>query len=158
MDQKELQSLVEELSLTYFGRAFNHQATFNARLRTTGGRYHLLTHNLDFNLKILTTFGLPEFIGVIKHELCHYHLHLTGKGYQHKDADFKQLLKQVGGTRYVQSLAPVKKPKSFWVYHCLKCQNAIYRQRRFDTKRYVCGKCQGKLVLLNETQKVKLES
>ncbi|MEG0443803.1 MAG: SprT family protein [Carnobacterium sp.] len=152
MNQKELQKLVEETSIHDFGPPFKHQATFNNRLRTTGGRYHLATHNLDFNLKILETFGMEEFIKVIKHELCHYHLHLAGKGYQHKDADFKKLLKKVDGTRYVQSLAPVKQPKKFWVYQCQTCQNAIYRQRRFNTKRYVCGKCRGKLILSGQTE------
>lgn len=34
---------------------------------------------------------------IIKHELCHYHLHLRGMGYKHRDADFKTLLAQVGG-------------------------------------------------------------
>ena len=28
---------------------------------------------------------MEELIGIIKHELCHYHLHLEGKGYQHRD-------------------------------------------------------------------------
>ena len=45
LNQNELQTLVEETSLEYFRQPFNHQATFNNRLRTTGGRYHLGTHN-----------------------------------------------------------------------------------------------------------------
>ena len=38
MTDEELQRLVEQLSLTAFQRPFTHQATFNRRLRTTGGR------------------------------------------------------------------------------------------------------------------------
>ena len=147
LNQNELQTLVEETSLEYFRQPFIHQATFNNRLRTTGGRYHLGTHNLDFNLKILEAFGKAEFISVIKHELCHYHLHLAGKGYQHKDKDFKTLLKQTGGTRFVQSLSTKDKPNRMWTYQCKTCEANIYRQRRFNTNRFVCGKCQGKLVL-----------
>ena len=150
LNQNELQTLVEETSLEYFKQPFNHQATFNKRLRTTGGRYYLGTHDLDFNLKILEIFGKVEFISVIKHELCHYHLHLAGKGYQHKDSDFKKLLKQTGGTRFVQSLRTKDTPKKVWVYQCKTCKANIYRQRRFNTKRFVCGKCQGKLVLQEE--------
>lgn len=82
MEQKVLQQLVEQISLEFFDRPFKHQATFNPRLRTTGGRYHLRSHDLDFNLQVLETFGMSEFIGVIKHELCHYHLHLANRGYQ----------------------------------------------------------------------------
>ena len=32
-----------------FQKPFLHQATFNRRLKTTGGRYHLASHHLDFN-------------------------------------------------------------------------------------------------------------
>lgn len=147
LDQKKLQKLVEEVSLKSFGKPFKHDATFNNRLRTTGGRYHLETHNLDFNFKILETFGKLEFICVIKHELCHYHLHLAGKGYRHRDKDFKKLLNQTGGTRFVQSLKTNHVDKLIWSYRCSDCGMTIYRQRRFDTERYVCGKCQGMLVL-----------
>lgn len=150
MEQKELQQLVEQISLEFFDRPFKHQATFNSRLRTTGGRYHLRSHDLDFNLQVLETFGMLEFIGVIKHELCHYHLHLANRGYQHKDADFKRLLKKVGGSRFVQSLRQPDKKKKLWVYCCQNCQKNLYRQRRFDTKKYVCGGCQGKLILLEK--------
>ncbi|MGB3160366.1 MAG: SprT family protein [Carnobacterium sp.] len=147
MEQIELQKLVEEISIESFGKPFLHEATFNNRLRTTGGRYHLKSHNLDFNLKILETFGKLGFIKVIKHELCHYHLHLARRGYQHKDSDFKQLLKQTGGTRFVQPLLTGDKTKKIWIYRCEKCKTTIYRQRRFNTNRFVCGKCKGKLFL-----------
>ncbi|WP_414840372.1 SprT family protein [Carnobacterium sp. TMP28] len=149
MNQIELQKLVEELSIDYFKRPFEHAATFNSRLRTTGGRYHLKSHNVDFNLKILETFGMLEFVKVIKHELCHYHLHLTGKGYQHKDNDFKVLLKQTGGSRFVQSVKTTSNEKKLWLYRCKNCQLIIRRQRRFDTTKFVCKKCKGKLVLQN---------
>ncbi|SEK60579.1 SprT-like protein [Carnobacterium iners] len=147
MKQVELQKLVEEISIVYFKQPFEHVATFNSRLRTTGGRYHLKSHNLDFNLKILEAFGMLEFIKVIKHELCHYHLHLAGKGYQHKDNDFKVLLKQTGGSRFVQSVKITSDEKKIWLYQCKSCQIIIRRQRRFNTKKFVCGKCKGKLIL-----------
>ena len=91
MTDEELQRLVEQLSLTAFQRPFTHQATFNRRLRTTGGRYLLATHNIEINPRMITA-GQDALAGIIKHELCHYHLHLTGKGYMHRDHDFKVLL------------------------------------------------------------------
>ena len=48
--------------------------------------------------------GEKELIGIIKHELCHYHLHLEGKGYQHQDQEFKKLLKKVGAPRFCTPL------------------------------------------------------
>lgn len=140
MTDSELQTLVEEISLTVFKRPFCHHALFNRRLKTTGGRYHLNDHHLDFNPAIIEKYGLAELIGVIKHELCHYHLHLTGGGYRHKDADFKRLLAQSGGTRYAPPLVEKK-------VHCYYCEKGheIFRQRKLNTKQYVCGICHGKL-------------
>lgn len=148
LTDNQLQVLVEEISLSFFGKRFQHRAYFNRRLKTTGGRYHLGTHNIDFNPKVFERYGETELINVIKHELCHYHLHLEGKGYQHKDAEFKSLLKQTGGSRYVRPLVE-QKPQSYHQYQCKKCQTLILRKRRINTQRYVCGKCSGKLVELN---------
>lgn len=96
MTDQELQALVEAVSAQYFARPFRHQARFNSRLRTTGGRYLLRSHDIEINPRHLEQHGEEELIGIVKHELCHYHLHLEKKGYQHKDRDFQELLKQVG--------------------------------------------------------------
>lgn len=141
MKQKELQKWVEDISLSAFNKPFLHKATFNNRLRTTGGRYHLDTHNLDFNPKILMAFGNDQFSGIIKHELCHYHLHLSGRGYRHADADFKQLLHKVGGLRYTPSLEVKQETVLRWEYQCLGCETTIYRKRRFNPKKYICANC-----------------
>ena len=67
MNQQELQELVENISLTFFQKPFLHTATFNPRLKTTGGRYLLKTHHLDFNKRVLEMYGMADFIKVIKH-------------------------------------------------------------------------------------------
>lgn len=149
MDNKALQQYVEQVSIQSFGKTFNHQTTFNDRLKTTGGRYFAASHNLEFNHKVLDYFGENEFLGVVKHELCHYHLHLEGSGFQHKDKDFKKLLKKVGGSRYVQSLLPYT-VKQILIYECYSCHTVYNRNRRIDTKKYVCGKCGGKLKLVDK--------
>ncbi|MEI5992005.1 SprT family protein [Enterococcus crotali] len=147
----QLQAMVEEISLTFFAKKFRHKAFFNRRLKTTGGRYHLGSHNIDFNPKVFALYGETELINVIKHELCHYHLHLESRGYQHKDAEFKALLKQTGGSRYVRPLVE-QKPQSYHQYQCEKCQTLILRKRRINTQRYVCGKCHGKLVEVDSSK------
>lgn len=144
MTNEELQSVVQEISLQFFQQPFRHQAVFNRRLKTTGGRYHLADHHLDFNPLVYEKYGLEELIAVIKHELCHYHLHLAGKGYQHRDEDFKRLLAETGGSRYAKPLVSATKSYS---YRCQKCQTIIRRKRKIDTSRFVCGKCRGRLVL-----------
>ncbi|MGO3610410.1 SprT family protein [Enterococcus devriesei] len=144
MTNQELQVLVEKISQDSFRQPFCHKASFNRRLRTTGGRYHLNSHDLDFNQLVYEKYGTAELIKVIKHELCHYHLHLAGRGYQHKDLEFKQLLKQTGGSRFAPPLAAA----TYQVYQCKSCQQKIKRRRKINTTRYVCGSCQGKLEFL----------
>ena len=51
MNDQELQNLVEEISWEFFNKPFHHQAIFNSRLKTTGGRYLLDSHNIEMNKK-----------------------------------------------------------------------------------------------------------
>ncbi|WP_373762724.1 SprT family protein, partial [Jeotgalibaca porci] len=125
MNQTELQKLVEEISLTNFSKPFLHKATFNARLKTTGGRYLLKTHDLDFNERVLEMYGIDDFVKVIIHELCHYHLHLEGRGYRHRDADSNSLLGATGGSRYVKDLRTPEERQSLHQYRCVKCAAEI---------------------------------
>ncbi|WP_349409239.1 SprT family protein [Pseudalkalibacillus sp. SCS-8] len=148
MKQSELQKLVESISLEYFHRPFKHSASFNNRLRTTGGRYLLKSHNLEFNPKQLEVHGMESFIGIIKHELCHYHLHLLKKGYRHRDQDFKQLLQKVGGSRYCQMIPGQRREETIkYLYQCKVCGQTYPRKRKVNIKKYGCGKCRGKLIL-----------
>jgi SprT-like protein len=153
MEQQELQLLVEKISVESFGKPFKHHASFNPKLRSTGGRYLLGTHNIEINKKYYEQLGEKELVGIIKHELCHYHLHLEGKGYQHRDKDFKFLLKHVGAPRFCAQL-PDKKAKRtskrILLYQCEKCKLSYNRKRIIDTSRYVCGKCRGKLIKIKE--------
>ena len=144
MNEHELQQLTMEISRTSFHREFTHKITYNKRLRSSGGRYLLKTGNIEINPLVEQELGLEALIGVIKHELCHYHLHQTGGGYRHRDADFKRLLHQVGGSRFVERM---KEPN--FIYECTACHHRYPRMRKMNTNRYVCGKCRGKLILLD---------
>lgn len=149
MNQDTLQKLVEKLSLEKFNRRFSHTASFNRRLRTTGGRYHLKSHDLDFNPEVLKVHGQDIFEGIILHELCHYHLHLEKKGYRHKDKAFKELLREVGGLRYTPPLQhQVEKPQ--WQYRCTGCLLTIQRQRRFNVNKFLCAKCRSRFKLIEQ--------
>lgn len=147
MDQPTLQNLVEDVSLSYFNKPFLHQASFNSRLRTTGGRYLLQTHNIELNEKYYRELGLEELIKIIKHELCHYHLHLENKGYKHRDPDFKELLKSVGAPRFCHTLPSRvdKKTLVYYHYECVECKLKYIRKRRVNLSQFVCGRCKGKL-------------
>ena len=144
MNEHELQQLTMEISRTSFHREFTHKITYNRRLRSSGGRYLLKTGNIEINPLVEQELGLEALIGVIKHELCHYHLHQSGGGYRHRDADFKRLLHQVGGSRFVERM---KEPN--FIYECTACHHRYPRMRKMNTNRYVCGKCCGKLILLD---------
>ena len=143
-NNQALTDQVREISLRKFGKSFDHQAFWNNRLRTTGGRFFPRDLHLDFNPKMA---DLPEFEQVILHELVHYHLYRGHLGYQHKDTAFKTLLAQVGGLRYAPSLPGNKPAKPKLVYICQDCGQIYPRQRHINTKKYRCGRCHGKLLL-----------
>lgn len=147
MSDAELQEWVEEISLQDFGKPFLHRAVFNGRLRTTGGRYFLADHRIEINPKHLEQLGKEAVLGIIRHELCHYHLHREGKGYRHRDRDFKELLARVGGVRFAPSLSGTRKERKRYLILCTRCGQKLYRQRRMDPRKYACGKCRGSLMI-----------
>lgn len=147
MTNQELQRLVERISLESFGQPFRHRAWFNPRLRTTGGRYRLEDHSIEINPRMLTEHDETTLEGIIKHELCHYHLHLAGQSGQHRTRAFRELLQQVGGLRFApapQQAQPKLRP--WHLYVCQNCGQKYYRARRIDVTKMVCGRCHGYLV------------
>ena len=149
MTEEELQKLVENISSQFFGRQFKHQVKINNRMTTTGGRYHLDDHHIEVNAHFLAPQYRQELIGIIKHELTHYHLHLTHKGYRHKDQDFNILLDKVGGSRYAPDIGLKRKRKAKYLYVCTICGKQFVRVRRINLRRYGCGKCGGRLKLVS---------
>ncbi|PWI59050.1 SprT family protein [Sulfoacidibacillus thermotolerans] len=149
-NEAELHELVATVSQTEFGLPFLHQCRFNARLRTSGGRYLLSTHDLEFNPRYMNMVGYEGLLGTIRHELCHYHLHLAGKGYRHRDADFKRLLAKVGGARYAEPSSLKRNLPIRYEYVCTQCQTHYTRRRKLDLRRYVCGICRSKLKLVRD--------
>ncbi|WP_107839623.1 SprT family protein [Metasolibacillus meyeri] len=149
MDDLQLQQLVEQLSEQRFQLPFKHKAYFNSRLRTTGGRYMLKSHNIEVNKRYYEHFGVEELNGIILHELCHYHLHLQGKGYKHRDQDFRMLLKKVGAPRFCSTIEKEEKGKSrLYNYHCIDCGQSYRRKRKVNVKSYCCSKCRGAIYLI----------
>lgn len=151
MSDKKLYELVCRVSNEIFGKDFQHKAYFNKRLRTTGGRYMLRSHHIEINPLVFEKYGLDELVGVIKHELCHYHLHIEGKGYQHRDADFRELLRITNSPRFCSTLMErkVRKNTKKYTYKCAKCSLLYNRKIRLNTEKYRCGKCYGDLVLVS---------
>ncbi|MEW9503068.1 SprT family protein [Jeotgalibacillus marinus] len=154
MDDLSIQQLVESISLNSFGKPFRHKASFNSRLKTTGGRFMLASHNIELNFKYLHEHGLEELKGIIKHELCHYHLYVEGKGYKHRDRDFKELITQVSAPRYCTPLPSERKQnrrvKKRQIYQCTQCQQRYVRKIKINLSRYSCGICKGKLKYIGE--------
>ncbi len=147
LNDEELKQLVNQLSITYFHKPFVDEVMFNHRLRTTGGRYVPAKRRIELNPKYAIEMDEQEFHGIIKHELCHYHLHIEGKGYKHGDRDFKELLKKTGSPRYCKPLpSEVDSYKHF--YKCSNCGMEYKRKRKVNTEKFVCGKCRGKLITI----------
>ncbi len=144
MDNKELQKLTEDISETYFKKPFRHQALFNDRLKTTGGRYLLTSHNIELNRKYLIEHGREELIGIIKHELCHYHLHLEEKGTSTETEIFECCCGRSTRQGSVHPLRKNRKQKTY-MYICTACGQQYIKKRAMNPDRYRCGKCRGKI-------------
>lgn len=138
-----LTDYVKQVSIEDFGWAFCHEAKWNHRLRTTGGRFFPSDKHLDFNPKYLECYGDDIFRKIVRHELCHYHLYCQGKGYKHRDNAFKNLLQKVDGLRYAPN---IPSDKSRYLYECYQCGQQYFRQRRISLERYRCRKCRGHLL------------
>ena len=138
-----LTEYVQRVSKEDFGKVFRHEARWNSRLRTTGGRFFPKDGHLDFNPKMLESHGLDVFRKIVRHELCHYHLFFEQKGYQHGDRDFKRLLQEVEGLRFAPKLE--EKVQYSHCYRCQSCGQTYQRRRRVNTQKYRCGRCRGQL-------------
>ncbi|UOQ84307.1 SprT family protein [Gracilibacillus salinarum] len=150
MSQIVLEKLTQEISEKEFRKPFVDDVCFNNRLRTTGGRYLPGKRLIELNPKYFDELGFDEFVGIIKHELCHYHLHIEGKGYQHRDREFRELLKQTNSPRFCNPL-PSKQNDFKYQYQCSDCEQVYNRRKRMNVNRYRCGKCRGRLTLLRKT-------
>lgn len=150
MTDQELTALVRSVSERDFALPFANRATFNSRLRTTGGRFNTRTHDLDFNPRLFATCTQEQRVGIIRHELCHYHLYMRGGGFRHRDPDFKRLLQQVGGLRFAPPIAG--QTRLMYLYVCQRCGRKLWRQRHVNTRRYVCGHCGGPIRLQGRVQ------
>lgn len=138
----DLTEYVAVVSMEDFGKSFDHQAYWNSRLRSTGGRFFPRDGHLDFNHRILDIHGIETFRKVVRHELCHYHLFFEKKGYRHGDRDFKELLQAVDGLRFAP---PLEEKKSKHQYQCQQCGQIYRRQRQVNLAKYRCGRCRGNL-------------
>lgn len=135
-----LTDYVKTVSIEDFGWKFKHQALWNKRLRTTGGRFFPKDGHLDFNPKLYEEHGLETFRKIVRHELCHYHLYFQGKGCKHGDRDFKDLLARVDGLRYAPKCETRQKITSFISANLvvtLTVANAVSIHRNLDA---VCAK------------------
>lgn len=146
MNNQALQQLTEQIAIKDFGVPFKHRIYFNRRLRTTGGRYMLRSHDIEINPKQYEHFGEEALIQIIKHELCHYFLHLSGRGHQHKDRDFKLLAKKVGAPRFCQPTESYAS-RANYEYQCRSCKTSFIRIRKVDVTKMRCGRCGGRLQL-----------
>ncbi|MFC7322029.1 SprT family protein [Halobacillus campisalis] len=144
VNQQELQQWTDQVSRRFFGKPYIDYVEFNPRLRTTGGRYIPSRRTIQLNPKYLRELGEEEFEGIIKHELCHYHLHIEGKGFNHRDRTFKDLLRKTGSPRFCKPL-PSEKEKQHHTYKCSTCGQKYTRKKKINVSRFVCGKCKGKL-------------
>jgi len=153
INEDGLFNLTNELSKKHFHKPFKHVVKYNNRLQTTGGRYIPSLKTIEINPKYVREMKREAVIGIIKHELCHYHLHIEGKGFKEKDPDFIKLLKKTGAPKYCEPLPSTMKRH---IYVCTKCGLEYKRKRHVNTKRFKCGYCFGKITFVQTIDEANL--
>lgn len=144
MTHDMLQTLAQTISTASFHRPFLHCISFNKRLRAVAGRYLPHTHNIEISWRYYVAYGTEQLSPVILHELCHYHLHVQGRGFRERDADFLRLLSTVGAPKYGLPLPSPGRPFRY-VLKCTACHTRYNRKRFLDPQKYRCGRCGGSL-------------
>ena len=144
MTNQELQRLVEHISLESLV-SFSSSSLVQCQAADTGGRYQLKDHSIEINPKMLTDYGEATLVGIIKHELCHYHLHLAGNLDNTAHGRFenccnRSVVAVCTGTKIVQPNHAAGNCM------CQHCGQKYYRARRIDVSKMVCGRCHGRLV------------
>lgn len=143
LEERKLNEYVRDLSLEYFGKPYESNVSYNGRLKKVAGRCFTKSGNIELATVYSKYANDEEFKDTILHELVHYHLNEAGYTREHHGAKFKALARQVGASRYAQHI-PIK-----YYNHveatCEDCGHVYYQYRTFDTNRYVCGECNGKL-------------
>ncbi|HLR14728.1 MAG TPA: SprT family protein [Bacillota bacterium] len=144
---------IQELSIKYFQKPFVDQGRYNNRLRTTGGRYIPGKRVIEINPKYVKEKLYDEVIGIIKHELCHYHLHIEGKPFGHGDRTFKELLRKTNSPRFCKPLPSSVKKEVIHTYTCTTCNSTYYRRRRVNVEHVRCGRCRSKIKYVSSSKK-----
>jgi SprT-like protein len=135
--EMDLQSLAESLSIELFSRPYLGAVRLNPRLRTSAGRFLGAGKIIEINPAYIDAHKQKGLIDTLKHELIHYHFPQAGHG-----PVFRREAERIGCSRFCLPLAgsvPTRR------YVCESCGHIYLRRRRIDIKRYLCGKCKGKL-------------
>lgn len=143
LDERKLNEYVRELSMEYFDKPYESKVSYNNRLKKVVGRCFVESGRIELATVYAKYSDDEEVKDTILHELVHYHLYREGYEHEHHGANFKALAKKVGASRYAKAV-PIKYYNHVEVT-CEDCGHTFSQYKAFDTNRYVCGRCSGKL-------------
>lgn len=107
INNKELKLICDELMEQLWGDKLEIPVTISGRLtRSLGLFYYRTVYNsgefvrepikIVISKQLTEHYSLENIEGVIKHELCHYHLYKMGGNYSDGDKEFEDELKRIG--------------------------------------------------------------
>ena len=121
---------MKTVSLEDFDKPFLHTATWNARLRTTGGRFFQLMVILILIRSFMKHLEKMFFERLFDMSFAIIIFILKVKATSIQMLILKNCC-EVDGLRYAPSLA---KKEQFYRYRCQKCGQEYHRKRRVNTK------------------------
>lgn len=91
----ELQDIANELAIECFLTSLNIPVVYNTKLKNAMGRFGADNKGMRIELQPMTEYTLETFIGVLKHELCHWYCYINNKPYNDGDEYFENHIKRI---------------------------------------------------------------
>lgn len=108
------------------------------RNRATG---EIQSKEIVISSNLYNYHGYDKMIDTLKHECIHYALYTLDRPFKDGQAYFENTLKEHG----VSSTRTTAYKGKAHLYKCTSCDNSFKQRRRFNTDRYQCSHCKGKL-------------
>jgi SprT-like protein len=144
-----VEGLANKLSLHFWNHPCTIPVVWNGRLTSSMGRF---IFSIKGKIRIPVKIELSKhaaqfinrdiFIGVMLHELCHYHLCRLGQPFDDHHPVFEKELARVGAI----STNTVQIPQKAFQLLCSKCNKSIGVRKRINTKNYRSACCKEKII------------
>ena len=170
ISEKNLRLMCEELMDKLWGDKLEIPVVISSRMTNSLGLFYSSTVykngqrvrqplKIAISKSLLEYYSLENIEGVIKHELCHYHLYKKGGNFSDGDKEFEDELKRIGS----HSTCTLSRAGMMYTVKCSCCGKTVRKTpskgmvtRCINTRISVCCEAdlvQGEPIIINDNNK-----